>query len=305
MDFGKIPNFQEIDYTLPPDPAFNAEVLQGKQQPRLHFFIGATGWSVPEWKGIIYPQGCKSKDFLAHYSRQFNALECNTTHYRIPNPSTLANWYAQTADDFRFCPKMPQLVSHRRDLGMQSGQLRHFIDSILLLQEKLGPVFVQFPPYFDPGSIFMLQKLVDQIPAEMKMAIELRHPAWFTDNALMDRLQSFLHQKGVGLVLTDVAGRRDVLHMRLSAPFSIIRFVGNGLHPTDYQRVDAWIDRLTEWATAGLSEIYFFAHVPDNLLAPELACYIYERIQQKDWITGRGPVIHRHKDKQINLFDPF
>ncbi|MDP4711338.1 MAG: DUF72 domain-containing protein [Saprospiraceae bacterium] len=303
MDFGKIPHFQEIDFTLPPDPDSNAALALERGSADLQFYIGATGWSVPEWKGIIYPSSCSARDYLKHYSRQFNTLECNTTHYRIPSVATVQSWYQQTPADFRFCPKMPQQVSHRRDLGLQSGQLRLFMDNIAGLQEKLGPVFIQFPPYFAPGNYFLLEKFLDQAPADIRIALELRHPDWFTDPALLDRLQSLLYKKGVGLVLTDVAGRRDVLHMRYSAPFSLIRFVGNGLHPTDYQRVNTWITRLAHWAEAGLREIYFFAHEPDNLLAPELAAYIYEQIKGKAWISGRGPHIQPKTDIQTKLFD--
>jgi len=35
-----------------------------------------------------------------------------------------------------------------------------------------------------------------------------------------------------------VAGRRDVCHATLTAPELMLRFVGNGLHPTDLTRVD-------------------------------------------------------------------
>ncbi len=47
-------------------------------------------------------------------------------------------------------------------------------------------------------------------------------------------LYNNLRNLGMGLIITDTAGRRDVVHMHLPVPRALIRFVGNSLHPTDY-----------------------------------------------------------------------
>jgi hypothetical protein len=77
-----------------------------------------------------------------------------------------------------------------------------------------------------------------------------------------------------------VAGRRDVLHMRLTTPSAMIRFVGNNLHPTDYTRIDAWVERLKVWFANGLQQLYFFVHEPDNITSPELATYLIEKLNR-------------------------
>ena len=43
--------------------------------------IGTSGYDYPEWKGIIYSEDLKRKDFLIFYATQFNALELNNTFY--------------------------------------------------------------------------------------------------------------------------------------------------------------------------------------------------------------------------------
>jgi uncharacterized protein YecE (DUF72 family) len=80
--------------------------------------------------------------------------------------------------------------------------------------------------------------------------------------------------------MTDVAGRRDVLHLRLTTPILMLRFVGNDLHPTDYQRVKAWVQRIAEWRDLGLQTVYFFAHEPDNNSAPDLARFFMEEMNR-------------------------
>lgn len=303
MDFGKTDAFADVDYTLPEEPAFNRAVLDIQAPDELQFFIGTTGWSMPEWKGTVYPPTCKSSEFLHYYSSQFNTIEFNTTHYRIPELKTVENWYQKSAEDFKFCPKMPQQISHRKDLGIQSGYLKNFIGNISLLKEKLGPVFVQFPPYFGPEYLGMLQKLVAQIPDGFQMSIELRHPGWFENRDTFLGLAEYLRTKNQGMVITDVAGRRDVLHMHLSSRYCQIRFVGNGLHATDFERVDAWVERIKTWKDGGLNEIYFFAHEPDNLLAPELAAYIYEKIKDLTRVKSRGVDLDKYQKGQQSLFD--
>jgi hypothetical protein len=95
-----------------------------------------------------------------------------------------------------------------------------------------------------------------------------------------DTWQQMLEQ-GVGTVITDVAGRRDVLHMRLTAPVAFIRFVTNRLHPTDYQRADAWVDRIGTWAGKGLREVYIFVHSPEELTSPEMMKYLVGRFNER------------------------
>lgn len=58
----------------------------------------------------------------------------------------------------------------------------------------------------------------------------------------------------------------------------LIRFIGNAFHPSDYERLDAWVPRLKLWLEDGLQELDFCAHQPNNVLAPELARAFVERM---------------------------
>ncbi len=288
MEFGKLTDISGVHFELPPDPPANAAVLArfaGTEPPRL--YIGGTGWSMPEWVGSWYPAGTRSKDFLPAFGRQFNTIELNTTHYRIPTAETVARWYEQTPEDFRFCPKVPQSISHSRTLGLDSPDLPTFTEAIAGLGEKLGCCFIQLPPYFSPASLDVLERFLDAWPGTLPLAAEVRHPGWFAGAETAEAWFEALEARGAAAVITDVAGRRDVLHMRLTAPRTMVRFVGNGLHPTDYSRIDEWVDRLGGWS---LPEVYFFTHEPDNLQAPELAHYLAARVQQDTNAITRGPL---------------
>jgi uncharacterized protein YecE (DUF72 family) len=292
MDFGKLPDISLVDFTLPPDASITAAALAAlpKNDNPLHFYIGCTGWSMKEWVGSIYPAGTKAKDYLREYGKQFNTIELNTTHYRIPNTETIERWVAETPADFRFCPKVPQVISHSKNLGLDAPAFDQFIVAIAGLEAKLGPTFLQLPPYFDVVHFPILQSYVNRWPKKLPLTVELRHPSWFSEsNIAQKEAYNFLAENGIGLVLTDVAGRRDVLHMRQTTPFAMIRFVGNALHPTDFQRIDEWVTRLQQWQALGLESVYLFTHEPDNLLAPELAKYLSEKLKDRPNIEVRGP----------------
>ena len=308
MDFGKLNDLSTVDFRLRAEHPRNDEVLAaaGKREGPCHIYIGCTGWSMKEWVGKVYPPGTKTSDYLPYYSRQFNTIEFNTTHYRVPTTEMVARWYAESAADFKFCPKIPQAISHRNDLGYGTGMVLEFVEVIQGLKEKLGSCFMQLPQHFGPGNWKVLLSFLEHFPKHIPLAVELRHPGWFEpegEKILFPLLEEF----GVGAVITDVAGRRDVAHLRLSAPFTMVRFVGNGLAPSDYSRIDEWAERLGSWVEKGIREVFFFPHEPDNLLAPEISVYLLGRIQAMiPDARVRGPELlppPKNGGMQMNLFE--
>lgn len=302
MKFGKLENIEQVDFSLPQDHQSNLLMFKqfGIKVDTLQFFVGCTGWSMKEWVGKVYPKGTKTKDYLEAYGQQFNTIELNTTHYRIPSPEMILKWKTKTPADFKFCPKIPQTISHSRNLGVNTPALLQFCDVIQGLGEKLGCCFMQLPPYFNVEKLPILSNFLNHFPSHIPLAIEFRHESWFTNIPKQEELFELLTEKSVSTVITDVAGRRDVLHMKLTTPTAMIRFVGNGLHPTDYKRIDEWVDRLRLWKDQGLINVYFFPHQPDNIQAPEMAAYLIEKLSPLKDIQARGPIFFPEEPKKDN-----
>ena len=301
MKFGKLPDISNVNFNLPDVADKNIELLKKYNNKNTTIHVGCTGWSMKEWVGKVYPQKTKSKDYLKYYAQQFNTIELNTTHYRIPDLATIEKWKNESTDDFRFCPKILQNISHRNDLGM-GGLLDNFCNAIVMLEEKLGCCFIQLPPYFGADRLGQLENFLERFPKEIPLAVEVRHESWFTNETNSEALFSLLKKYNKSTVITDVAGRRDVCHMRLTNDVGMVRFVGNNLHPTDYQRIDSWVKRIKAWSAAGLRELYFFPHEPDNLLAPDLSLYLVQQLQKHVNSTVRGPKFHQNEDQQMSLF---
>jgi len=292
MNFGKLPSVDQIDFSLPPEPEQNQALLEqlGSNNAPPQLYLGATGYNMKPWVGKWYPRGAKDRDFLAAYGQQFNTIEHNTTHYRTPDESTVMRWREETPDDFRFCPKIPQVISHSGNLGLTNTLNQRFCEAIAGLGPKLGCCFMQLPPHFSTGQLMILDQYLERFPSNIPLSVEVRHPSFFEESPEAEYFFQLLENHRVAAVITDVAGRRDVCHMRLTNHLTLIRFVGNDLHASDYTRVQEWASRLKLWYEKGLKAAYLFTHEPDNLLAPDLAAYCADYFKtQIPNLVVRGP----------------
>jgi uncharacterized protein YecE (DUF72 family) len=279
MEFGKCTDPEGIDFTLPPDPPVKAHVsaVCDAAEHRVQIYIGATGYYMKPWVGTWYPTTARPSDYLMHYGRQFNTLEQNGTHYRLPTEETIARWREETPADFRFCPKILQAISHAPDLGASNTLLEAFADAIGELGDRYGCAFLQLPPTFAPHHYVRLERFLFRWPKSLPLAVEVRHPDFFPESPdYFDMLASH----GATAVITDVAGRRDVCHMHRTTARTLIRFVGTNRDVIDHQRIADWANRLARWRSSGLREVYFFAHQPDNLRAPDLAAVSVEAFKK-------------------------
>lgn len=303
MDFGKVENVGAVNFVLPPDNSRNQLFLDtlAPRNEAFRLYTGATGWTTKEWLGHYYPTDAKPKDYLQHYGRLFNSIELNSTHYATPNEQTVQDWYDKTPPDFKFAPKVPQVISHNRQLSNTADSVLRFAASVLGLREKLGVSFLQLPPTFSPQQLPELAAFLELFPVQqVPLAVELRHPDWFGNPKHSDKLWEVLQKNGVGAVVTDVAGRRDVLHQCITAPFVLIRFVGNTLHETDYRRLDEWAARIAEWQKKPIKEVYFFLHQPDNILVPEAMVYFANAVNK--YLDVPIVVPQRVQNSQTSLF---
>ncbi len=301
MKFGKQENISGIDFTLP-EASFLIEKTNREQRPPLRIYLGTTGWTHKEWKGTFYPEKMEAGRQLAYYGRLCNTIELNTTHYRIPPKEMILKWVSMVPSDFKFCPKVLQYISHSRNLGVDSDRIDRFCTHMRFFGQHLGPVFLQLPPHFDTSKLPVLERFLDVFPEDIQLSIELRHPSWFDEWKQIDMLIAILTEQKRGLVITDVAGRRDVAHMQIIAPHLMVRFVGNGGHPSDRERLDQWRDMINGATGYQLDELYFFAHQPGQVPLQVLhdMMYLDETFRNNKMVETRGPV---RINQQKSLFE--
>lgn len=278
MEFGKLDDISEVNWSLSIDDPGNQSRLGGEKKHTL--FFGSPAWAVKHWSGKIYPKTCESSEYLYFYSRNFNSIELNTTHYRIPTLENTIEWKSVVPKNFRFCPKLHKDISHDR-VGLLDKKLLSYWTSFLEnMSSHLGPCFIQFHENFSYDDKVLLFRFLENWPSEFRLSIELRHKSWYQNGIVLPALSEYLHRKNIGLVITDVAGRRDILHSSVSAPWTMIRLIGNDLDPSDRLRLHSWSERIWEWTKLGLEETYLFLHQPDDLFTIEfsmLACQVFQK----------------------------
>ncbi len=283
MEFGKVDRslLDSIHFSLPADGKYLALLPHQQAAPKI--YLGAPKWGIKEWVGLIYPEKTRETQFLDHYIQSFSGIELNTTHYQIYPESTIRKWKEKAAGkDFLFCPKFPQSISHYSELtSVRAHEITdRFLSSIVHFEEHLGPLFLQLSDRYGPQKKAALFDYLERLPRDLDITLEVRHPDWFNEphrKELFDKL----FELGIGSVITDVSGRRDCAHMEVTSPVTLIRFVGNGLHPTDYKRIDEWVKRISLWMNSGLKAIHFYVHQPGEIHTPELTEYLVEQLNEK------------------------
>ncbi|MCL6273428.1 DUF72 domain-containing protein [Muricauda sp. 2012CJ35-5] len=279
MKFGKVEHPELIDFTMPLDHPDTERILSRSNLVNdSNFYIGCAKWNRQDLKNF-YPRG--TKDELVYYASQFNSIELNATFYRIFPPDQYQKWYDRTPANFRFFPKMINRVSHLRRLNDKVYEITdRYLEVTTLLREKMGTIFLQLHGNFGPKNWDRVERYVNYWPKEIPLAMEFRHKDWYADNSIAGDLYYLLKENNIAHVLVDTAGRRDLMHMRLSNNEAFVRYVGAN-HPTDYDRLDDWITRLQQWKSKGLTNIHFFVHQNLELESPLLSAYLIEKLNRK------------------------
>lgn len=199
-----------------------------------NILIGTSGYSYKDWLGNFYPQFCPQADFLRFYSTIFRTVEIDSTYYRIPTKEMTRKWYKATPDDFVFTAKFPSKVTHEGDIDSRLEHAAAFIEVMKQLDNKLGPLLLQFPYGFKPDEHFgILEKLVAFMPDDLKVAVEIRNNKW-----LKDDFYDLLRSRNITLALidhpwmprmTEHTGRFAYIRLlgdrkKIDSDFSYIRF---------------------------------------------------------------------------------
>ena len=146
-----------------------------------HVHIGTSGFSYDHWREVFYPHGLAKRRWLALFAERLATVEINSTFYGMPRASTLEKWRDTVGRDFRFTLKANRLITHRHRLAGRAAEVMHeFIETARVMGPKLVMVLVQLPPGlgFDPDR---LVAFAQNLPRDMRYAVEFRNPSWYCD----------------------------------------------------------------------------------------------------------------------------
>jgi uncharacterized protein YecE (DUF72 family) len=227
----------------------------------MNTFIGTSGFSYKEWKGIFYPEDLPAKKYLSFYATQFKTTEINNTFYRLPTPALTGGWYNEVPADFLFTLKLSQRITHIKRLKEVDEEMERFLEAADALKEKMGTVLVQLPPNFKLD----LQRLEDFLraySARAKLAFEFRHQSWHAA-PVYDALRR--HSSALAVVeAEDQQAIREVTG----------NFIYMRLRKGDYSAED--LKSWAGWISAQNADVY--CYLKHNEKAPVLAKQLLEML---------------------------
>jgi len=289
MKFGQSETPELIDFRLPADDPRTIEILkQNDTNKPMNVYVGCAKWNKTDLKNF-YPRG--TKDELTYYSRQFNSIELNATFYSMPGREQVITWREKAPQNFRFFPKVTQSISHMRRLNEVQTLVDEYCDNVSNFEDKLGMVFLQLHDNFGYKNYDRLVRFIENFPKAIPLAVELRNTEWFNNAAVSSEVYQLFERHQVTNIIVDTAGRRDLLHMRLTTPKAFIRYVGANDPQSDRERLDDWINRLQIWVDLGLRDIYFFVHQNIEMESPFLSAYFIERLNKEFGLNLHIPTL--------------
>jgi uncharacterized protein YecE (DUF72 family) len=229
----------------------------------MNLYVGTSGYSYKEWKGIFYPEKLPAKEMLSYYASRLPAVEINNTFYRLPQQSMLEGWKEQVPENFRFSIKASQRITHFKRLNNVAEETKYLLDTVSCLGERLGVVLFQLPPNMKK-DLPRLEAFLAFLPAGTRAAFEFRHPTWLEDDVL-----EVLRQAGQALCISDTDDM-PVTHIDRTAGWGYLR-----LRRILYDEValGEWLQRVRDqnWSEA----FVFFKH-EDEGTGPRLAAEFLE-----------------------------
>lgn len=241
--------------------------------------IGCGVWRNADWKGSVYLPGSLPGSFLNQYASTFAAVEGNSTFYGLPRPETIQMWKASVPDNFRFCFKAPQKITHVKRLVGAEQDLRDFLNRIEPLGDNLGPIMLQFPTSFGPELISTLLAFLKKVPKNFSYTVELRHPEFLSNSDYVNMIRndhislcivdSRVHYQIKGPSAENLSGHDTPIDLGNSP---IVRFVGKDRTGTNLPFLRPWVHHFTHWQRENKSP-YFFAHTDDDKRAPFIASH--------------------------------
>jgi uncharacterized protein YecE (DUF72 family) len=263
---------------------------------RLH--VGCAMWTHSAWQGRFLAHSGPARDRLRQYASWCNAVEGNTTFYATPTRDTAASWARQTDDDFRLLAKLPKLITHERCLTDVDEPLRAFLDAVEPLGRRARTLWIQLPAAFGPADVSLLAGFLGRLTTSHRYAVEVRHPAFFTDPRAAGLLEDALAAVDAEWVPFDTTtffaappasdAERDAWTKKPRVPRRvaaltdqpIVRYLGRDDVARTVDGWQGWADIVAGWLREGRSPTVFL-HTPDNAEAPRLARRFHDDVRTR------------------------
>lgn len=207
----------------------------------VNWHLGTMGFAYKPWVGPFFPAGMAPSNFLTHYSQLFDAVEIDSTFYGPPSKRTVKRWHAVTPSDFVFCLKTPRTITHELRLVGATEPMMAFLDTARRLEAKLGVVLIQLPPDFSHDAFLPLMRFLEELPEDIRFAIEFRHRSWNSPGTT-----TLLERHNICFTAADyIYMPKNILR---TADFLYLRFLGpRGRYPSKDREFEERAVEMSQW----------------------------------------------------------
>ena len=168
--------------------------------------IGTCSWKYDSWRGIIYSSK-KNINYLEEYSTRYNTVEIDQWFWslfddivRLPEESTVKDYYSSVPDDFKFTIKVPNslTLTHyypsknikglKENSNFLNPDLFHrFLKTLQPMSSKIGALMFQFE-YLNKQKMNSQAEFLDRLEAFYEIidkpypcAFEIRNPNYLNN----------------------------------------------------------------------------------------------------------------------------
>ena len=215
-------------------------------------YLGTSGFSYNDWVGNFYPAGMPKREWLTYYAREFDTCEVNSSFYALPKPSSLEAMAEKTGEDFLFCFKANQEMTHQRDDNAPIFKAFCQVLEPIIAAGKLGCILAQFPYSFGFNRRnWDYLGLFKERLGELPMVIEFRNAQW-----LRSEVFDWLRHHKLGFCCVDEPPLPNLLPpiVEATAEIGYVRFHGRNSakwwqHEQAHERYDYSYtpQELSEW----------------------------------------------------------
>lgn len=192
-------------------------------------YIGTSGYDYPEWRGVLYPHDLRREEYLAFYTKHFNALELNYTYYGMPDEYQMASMVKRSNGRLHFSVKAHQSLTHAITVSTWRESAQKFSQALYPLMNKglLLSVLLQFPQsfHYEIDERRYLDSLVEELGNTFKLPliVEFRHNSWQNE-----RVYEGLRKRNIGWCICDLPALRGLPDLKpvITSPGSYLRLHG-------------------------------------------------------------------------------
>jgi uncharacterized protein YecE (DUF72 family) len=181
--------------------------------------------------------------------------------------------------------KVSRYLTHVKRLRGPAEPVERFLSRARGLGPKLGPALLQLPPQLACDRV-LLERTLARFPESVRVAVEFRHPSWFTDE-----IRDLLTDRGVALCLADRLGVLGPIWR--TTDWTYLRFHAGRARPRPSYgdaALDAWAGRLAaDWAPSEDAYVYF--NNDHRAAAPRDAARFARRVAGHGLRPSRTPAV--------------